>query len=976
MSRVSATKKPTGMILMIAALAFLLVVPVAPFTGSIHGSVNLSLPPDAASARNPLPTAALQLHPGIGSIVGPVSGKYFDEYRSGPGAVAGVPEQVVIDPATATGFVANAYQGFTAFSLLTGKQLAYYSAGEVIGSPTYESLGVAVDPVSHRVFGSVYGQPSMILVLNESTFHPIQTVTLPGILGASFRAAFATYDPVSGRLFVQNISGRSLAVLGGTPLAFQAWVALPGISQLRYPSLEQGLPELLIPTGNNNLTEVQTQTLVRTNYTGAPSSYRLVAATYNPRLGLVYAANLSTQGGSGLIPFFTPTTHLFGGYYAGSALPTNVTGILYSAVHQSLILTSRTGSHYLAALNTTTAIMETAWSSTPGYYYGLIDYNGTGDVFAYDSGGTNQSLAQFAIHPAHLVRSFTPFSAETYDVAVDSAAGLAFQSGIQPFTVSARYESNASPAWTRGGPSVGGFAGGLGVDSGLGKLFSLDRTFRNVSVLATTSGAALNFIHLPPGAAKSLSVDPVDHYLYVEFPTYVQVYSTANYNLLQNITVNRTSSPVAVDPARGVAWLANVAAPNQRSNITELTPGNGTARIAGTVRAYVNTIAVSPDGDLYMATVGSAPNLTIFRPYNGQTIASLADPAIYPLQMAYDSAAGEMVYSSQNSSYLGFINITSHTLAGRLATPNNIFTLAYDSVTGTLVGGTLLSNDTFFLKSILTPAAPGSLALTPGNGTLSARWSAPLADGGAPVAGYNVSIGASATGPWTSTTAIPGTTLTATFNGLIDGTQYFVIVTASNIVGRGSASAPASAVPVGVPYPPTGVTLTSPSADHLRVSWVAPANTGGAPIVNYTVQFAATILGPWSSVSAGAAHTTTLSGLSASTSYLIRVVAWNSVGASSPSAAVTGSTQSTTGGLSSGPWLWVILGVVIAGVVGLAALLLMKRKRPGGTPPEWTPAGAPPPGVMGPAPATQGPPPGATGFPPPPPPGPGPPMGP
>jgi hypothetical protein len=83
------------------------------------------------------------------------------------------------------------------------------------------------------------------------------------------------------------------------------------------------------------------------------------------------------------------------------------------------------------------------------------------------------------------------------------------------------------------------------------------------------------------------------------------------------------------------------------------------------------------------------------------------------------------------------------------------------------------------------PAAPTITSVAPSNGALSVSFT-PGADGGSAITGYTATAipgGATAT----------GTTTTLTINGLTNGTNYTIAVTATNAIGTSVASAPSAA---------------------------------------------------------------------------------------------------------------------------------------------------------------------------------------
>ena len=176
------------------------------------------------------------------------------------------------------------------------------------------------------------------------------------------------------------------------------------------------------------------------------------------------------------------------------------------------------------------------------------------------------------------------------------------------------------------------------------------------------------------------------------------------------------------------------------------------------------------------------------------------------------------------------------------------------------------------------PGAPEPLTATAGDGEVLLGWTAPAADGGTPVTGYEYRYAADdevpADTPWRSA----GLSLERTVAALTRGQQYVFEVRARNRVGPG-APAKAVATPLGVPSAPQRLTAT-PGDGEVLLEWTAPADDGGAPVTGYQYRYAAGAAVPegrrWRS--AGKALERTVTGLTNGRLYAFEVRARNRVG--------------------------------------------------------------------------------------------------
>ena len=129
------------------------------------------------------------------------------------------------------------------------------------------------------------------------------------------------------------------------------------------------------------------------------------------------------------------------------------------------------------------------------------------------------------------------------------------------------------------------------------------------------------------------------------------------------------------------------------------------------------------------------------------------------------------------------------------------------------------------------PAAPGSVSVSGGSGSVNVKWSA-AAPNGATVTSYTAAAYTTATGGNPSSQcSTTGGALACTIPGLKQGTPYFVDVTATNRVGTGAASSPRSpGTPSGAP-----TALSTYSKRKVTVRWDAPA-PGPSAITGYSAR--------------------------------------------------------------------------------------------------------------------------------------------
>ena len=160
--------------------------------------------------------------------------------------------------------------------------------------------------------------------------------------------------------------------------------------------------------------------------------------------------------------------------------------------------------------------------------------------------------------------------------------------------------------------------------------------------------------------------------------------------------------------------------------------------------------------------------------------------------------------------------------------------------------------DTPGAPTIVTPNVPGDASLT-------VAWAAPINTGSSAITAYNlryIETGAAdkSDANWTvkeDVWAAGSGSLQYTLSGLTGGTQYDVQVRAVNAAGASAWSATVTGTTTSavVPGAPTGLTAAVAAGKaQVVLSWIAPTDTGGAPITGYKIEASDDGNNPWTEV--------------------------------------------------------------------------------------------------------------------------------
>jgi fibronectin type 3 domain-containing protein len=129
------------------------------------------------------------------------------------------------------------------------------------------------------------------------------------------------------------------------------------------------------------------------------------------------------------------------------------------------------------------------------------------------------------------------------------------------------------------------------------------------------------------------------------------------------------------------------------------------------------------------------------------------------------------------------------------------------------------------------PSAPTLVSATPDHGKVVLTWTGP-SDDIAAITGYEIYRGTTSDGETLLTTL--GNVLTYTDASLTNGKTYYYKVSAVNSVGAGALSNELSAIPIAPPTAPQNL-QASPGDGLVNLTWQAPSDNGGSPVINYQV---------------------------------------------------------------------------------------------------------------------------------------------
>uniref|UniRef100_A0A8C6NPH3 Titin n=1 Tax=Nothobranchius furzeri TaxID=105023 RepID=A0A8C6NPH3_NOTFU len=189
------------------------------------------------------------------------------------------------------------------------------------------------------------------------------------------------------------------------------------------------------------------------------------------------------------------------------------------------------------------------------------------------------------------------------------------------------------------------------------------------------------------------------------------------------------------------------------------------------------------------------------------------------------------------------------------------------------------------VKVLDTPGPPQSLVVKNINrNSATLEWSAPLIDGGSKIKNYVIDKRESTRKAYANVSTKCSKTAFKVEN-LIEGAMYYFRVMAENEYGIGQAVETKTASKASeVPLPVGKVFLTDVTKSSASLSWEKPEHDGGSRIGGYLIEMQPKGTDKWGVATNTKTCEGTVTGLTAGTEYLFRIIAYNEKGKSEPKA--------------------------------------------------------------------------------------------
>jgi RHS repeat-associated protein len=364
----------------------------------------------------------------------------------------------------------------------------------------------------------------------------------------------------------------------------------------------------------------------------------------------------------------------------------------------------------------------------------------------------------------------------------------------------------------------------LDVNENTNKIYVLN-TYDTITVIdgATNSLSLITGLTFP----SRMAVNPITNKIYVsdEDLSYafgsVKEIDGATDTITATTILARGSWPtiININPLTNKVYVAD-------SNINILTV------IDGATDTVITTIPSAPGGFLSGVAVNPATNYIYVPDSTNNKMMVLGGSTKSLLTLSANAAeVGGTI------SHVDFYN-GANLLGSATKAPFyfNWAGLSVGSYTATAVAYDVLGASTtssplnFTVPLAILPSAPIIVATTASNKQAVVTFITPASNGGSPITGYTVT--SLPAGGVDSNQGATG--LSHVITGLTNGIAYTFTVTATNAIGTSAASIASNSVTPGLPNAPVNVVAVTGNT-QATVTFVAPANNGGAAITGYTV---------------------------------------------------------------------------------------------------------------------------------------------
>jgi titin len=451
--------------------------------------------------------------------------------------------------------------------------------------------------------------------------------------------------------------------------------------------------------------------------------------------------------------------------------------------------------------------------------------------------------------------------------------------------------------WTRplndGGNAISGYMVETSIDGGANWTIAIantNSTVASTTVSGLTNGSPYSFRISAVNAVGSGATSSVVLATPASVPTVPQNFAATASNgqvaLLWSAPASNGGSSVTgyriERSTDGITWnTISSGVAGTTFAVTGLT--NGTSymfRVAATnsigdsaMSASVVSIPAAPATapQTFVATAGDrAATLSWSAPASNGGLPVLS----YTVQRSID---GGSTWSAETTGVIGY----GYSVTGLTNLSAYMFRVAAVTAAGQGAWATMSSPVTPFRPPVspttpTEPDAPTGVTTTVESGQTTLTWTTPASDGGAAISGYIVERSTNGGATWTTVTSTMATTFVVT--GLTNGVTYVFRITAANSVGNGLPSAMAVVTPATVASAPTNISISTGNG-LLSFSWLAPASTGGMPVVSYVVETSATGTTGWTTASTGSPSTSlVIDGLTNGVPLYMRVAAVTAIG--------------------------------------------------------------------------------------------------